>query len=120
MEDFFDDDLTEQQQDLNYPEPLFECSEAQQTFICKRGVNRDTIFDGVKRSTNTCGYDTVHHVEKAKGSQASKAVTGPCARQQLKPCKVTRLVQVYPPYVLCMSVLSIKTAHDLSQPCTAG
>jgi hypothetical protein len=112
VEDFFDNELTAQQQDPHYPESLFTCSEGQQTFISKRGIDRDTIFDGVKRSTYTCGYDTVHSVEKAKGSQVSKAFTGPGPRQQLKPCKVTRTVQVQPPYVVSISVLSVKTAYD--------
>ncbi len=120
VEDFFDDERTAQQQDPNYPEPLFTCSETQQTFIAKRGIGRDTVFDGVKRSTTTLGYDTVRSMEKAKGSQTSKAFTGPGRRQQLKPCKVTRTVQVYPPYVVYISVLSVKTAHDLSCPCTSG
>ena len=91
IEDFFNDISTDNSNDPTYPEPLFTCSEAQQKFITKRGISRDTIFDGVKRSTMTCGYDTLHPKETKKGSQASKPVTGPGPRQQLKPCKVTHL-----------------------------
>ena len=89
IEDFFDDISTDNSNDPSYTQPLFKCSEAQQKFIAKRGISRDRIFDGVKRSTNTCGYDTLHPEETKKGNQASKAVTGPGPRQQLKPCKVT-------------------------------
>jgi hypothetical protein len=88
VEDFFDDPMQTALQ--NYPQSLFSCSETQQQFITEKGISRDTIFDGAKRSTVTCGYDTLHPVEKKKGNQTSKAVKGPGPRQQLKPCKVTK------------------------------
>jgi hypothetical protein len=103
VEDFFDDALQTSLQDENYPKALFSCSPTQQEFITKKNVSRDTIFDGVKRSTVTCGYDNFHPEEKKKGNQTSKAVSGPGPRQQLKPCKVTQL------YTIMSNVLNVLT-----------
>jgi hypothetical protein len=68
----------------HYPPPLFTCSQAQQDFINKSGISRERIFDGVRRSSSTCGYDTYIVDEKP----TKKKVTGPGPRVQLKPCKV--------------------------------
>jgi hypothetical protein len=62
VEDFFDDPHSIQSGAQNYPPPLFTCSTTQAQFITKSGISRETIFDGVKRSTHTCGYDT--HIEE--------------------------------------------------------
>jgi hypothetical protein len=93
VEDFFDDPKKGPGNDPNYPPPLFQCSEAQAQFITKKGVSRETIFDGVRRSNETCGYHT--HFEEEKKINRNK-LTGPGPRQQLKPCKV-----LLPPNNLC-------------------
>ena len=77
----------------SYPTPLFACTDAQAQFITKKGVSGETIFDGVRRSNETCGYHT--HFEEEKKINRNK-LTGPGPRQQLKPCKV-----LLPPNNLC-------------------
>ena len=54
--DFFDD--PEGTAKADYPRPLFTCAEEQATFITKPGISREIIFDGVRRSSTSCGYDT--------------------------------------------------------------
>jgi hypothetical protein len=86
IEGFFDDPTeTEAGNDDSYPKALFKCSLHQATWITKANRSRDIIYDGVKRSSVTAGYDTIH----AKPDPKSKnmAIKGPCRRQQLKPCK---------------------------------
>ena len=84
VEDFFDDPEATAKE--NYPPPLFECSEEQATFVTKSGISREIIFDGVKRSCTTCGYDTDILDDNKKDRRLK--ITGPGPRMQLKPCKV--------------------------------
>ena len=53
--------------------------------MTRANVGRETIFDGVYRSTVACGYDT--HIEGMKNT-VKKKVAGPGPRQQLKHSKV--------------------------------
>jgi hypothetical protein len=85
LEDFFDDPKNGPGNDPNYPPPLFACTEAQAQFITKKSVSCEIIFDGVRRSNETCGYHT--HFEEEKKVNKNK-LTGRGPRQQLKPCKV--------------------------------
>ncbi len=86
VEDFFDPpNGPTDREDPNYPDPLFTCTTAQAQFVTKANVGRDIIFDGVLRSTVTCGYDT--HIDASK-TQPKKKVAGPGPRQQLKHSKV--------------------------------
>jgi hypothetical protein len=85
VEDFFGDTTDSPNNDPHYPKPLFACTDAQSEFITKKGVSRETIFDGVLRSNQTCGYHT--HFDEEKKINRNK-LTGPGPRQQLKPCKV--------------------------------
>jgi hypothetical protein len=84
VEDFFDD--PNETGKANYPRPLFQCPEEQATFITKPGISRENIFDGVRRSCTTCGFDTDIIDDKKKIPKGK--ITGPGPRQQLKPCKV--------------------------------
>jgi hypothetical protein len=68
-----------------YPTPLFKCTTAQTNWVCKAGVSRDVIFDSVKRSDVTAGYDTIHVSQDPKTK--SKEIKGPVERQQLRYCK---------------------------------
>jgi hypothetical protein len=70
--DFFDDPTNECNMDTNYPPPLFACSDAQANYITRAGISRETIFDGVKRSNVTCGYDT-HLVTSKPNKKKSQA-----------------------------------------------
>jgi hypothetical protein len=88
VEDFFDDPTTGPNPDLNYPRPLFTCSDVQARYVTKKNIKREIIFDGVKRSNTTCGYDT-HIREEKKTTQTTIQSPGP--RQQLKHCKVKEL-----------------------------
>ena len=84
--DFFDSpDVVETAHDESYPKALFKCSTAQATWITKANRSRDIIYDGVRRSSVTAGYDTVHGENDAKLKH--QAIKGPVIRQQLKPCK---------------------------------
>ncbi len=86
MEDFFDPpNESTAQKDPNYPDPLFTCPVAQAQYVTRANVGREIIFDGVYRSTVSCGYDT--HIEAAKKTVKNK-VAGPGPRQQLKHSKV--------------------------------
>ena len=85
VEDFFDDPQSIQSGAQNDPPPLFSCSTTQAQFITKTSISRETIFDGVKRSTHTCGYDT--HIQEPPKTK-KKIIKGPGPRQQLKHCKV--------------------------------
>jgi hypothetical protein len=86
VEDFFDDPTSNAiVHDPKYPRPLFACSHAQARYVTKKNIKREIIFDGVKRSNTTCGYDT-HIRDEKKTTQTS--VQGPGPRQQLKHCKV--------------------------------
>ena len=86
VEDFFDPpNENRAQMDPNYPEPLFTCPVAQAQFVTRANVGREIIFDGVYRSTVSCGYDT--HIEAIKNI-VKKKVVGPGPRQQLKHSKV--------------------------------
>jgi hypothetical protein len=62
-----------------------KCSLQQATWITKANRSRDIIYDGVKRSSLTAGYDTIHAEPDPKSKHI--AIKGPCIRQQLKPCK---------------------------------
>ena len=84
VEDFFDDPT--EQGIAKYPPPLFECPGEQAIFITKPGISREIIFDGVRRSSTTCGYDT--HIVEEKKNNTKRKIAGPVQRQQLKPCKV--------------------------------
>ncbi len=95
VEDFFDDPKKPAKAD--YPPPLFTCAEAQATFILKPGISRETIFDGVKRSGTSCGYDTNIVAEKKPQNKRKKADVGP--RQQWKPCKVDPQISLTLPTV---------------------
>ena len=53
--------------------------------MTRANVGREIIFDGVYRSTVSCGYDT--HIEGMKNT-VKKKVAGPGPRQQLKHSKV--------------------------------
>jgi hypothetical protein len=85
VEDFFDDPNNIPGNSPDYPPPLFACADAQAQFITQKNVNRETIFDGVRRSNYTCGYQT-HFVEEKKVNK--QKLTGPGPRQQLKHSKV--------------------------------
>jgi hypothetical protein len=86
VEDFFEDPTdTGSANDESYPKALFKCSQAQATWITKANRSRDIIYDGVKRSSVSAGYDTIHGESDPKSKQ--NAIKGPCMRQQLKPCK---------------------------------
>ncbi len=63
VEDFFDppNDSTD---------PLFTCTVAQAQFVTRANVGREIIFDGVVRSTVTCGYDT--HIDASKNTVKRK------------------------------------------------
>lgn len=84
VEDFFDD--PKEKGHADYPPPLFECQDEQATFITKRGISRDIIFDGVRRSCTTYGYEPEFAEEIHKNNK--RKIAGPVQRQQLKPCKV--------------------------------
>ena len=87
--DFFDD--TDGTAKAGYPRPLFACAEDQATFITKPCISREIIFDGVTRSSTSCGYDT--EIVDDKKNVPKKKIAGPGPRQQLKHCKV--LLQKY-------------------------
>jgi len=87
VEDFFDDPETGANPDPKYPRPLFTCSETQAKYITKQKIKREIIFDGVRRSETTCGYDT-HIREEKKTNSSNVQVRWP--RQQLKHCKVKK------------------------------
>ncbi len=91
MEDFFDDPQTGANPDPKYPRPLFTCSDAQARYITKKKIKRETIFDGVRRSETTCGYDT--HIREEKKTNSIN-LQGPGSRQQLKHCKV-KIVYIF-------------------------
>jgi hypothetical protein len=91
VEDFFETVDNEADQDASYPAPLFACTDAQAAYVTRAGVSREIIFDGVLRSTFTCGYDT--HIVPSKPMKKKIVGTGP--RQQLKPCKVTSLPSLF-------------------------
>ncbi len=84
MEDFFENGDNEADQDASYPAPLFARTDAQAAYVTRASISREIIFDGVLRSTFTCGYDT--HIVSSK--PIKKKITGTVPRQQLKPCKV--------------------------------
>ncbi len=86
VEDFFDspNDVNTASED-SYPKALFKCSTAQATWITKANRSRDIIYDGVRRSYVTTGYDTVRGDTDPK--YKNQAIKGPVLRQQLKPCK---------------------------------
>ncbi len=86
VDDFLNDPNDAKHHDVNYPRPLFECSEGQATFVTRQGISRQRCFDGVRRSSTTCGYDT--HVVEDKKMCNTKIIAGPGPRLQLKPCKV--------------------------------
>jgi hypothetical protein len=86
IEDFFDDPSdTATVNDDSYPKALFKCSLQQATWILKSNRSRDIIYDGVKRSAFSGGYDTIHAEPDPKTKNIG--IKGPCIRQQLKPCK---------------------------------
>jgi hypothetical protein len=95
VEDFFETCDEEKNVDPGYPAPLFACTDAQANYVTRAGVSREIIFDGVIRSTVTCGYDT--HIVPAKTSK--KKINGPGPRQQLKPCKVVFAVTPLLPHL---------------------
>jgi hypothetical protein len=83
VEDFFDDDDNPRDVNDSYPPPLFTCTKQQASFITKTRVSRDTIFDGVIRSTEKCHYKT--NIILGKKTTAAKVkIDGPGQRQQLK------------------------------------
>jgi hypothetical protein len=84
VEDFFD--YPTEQGIAKYPPPLFKCPDEQAIFITKPGISREIIFDGVRRSSTTCGYDT--HIVEDKKNNTKRKIAGPVQRQQLKSCKV--------------------------------
>ena len=84
VEDFFD--YPTEQGIAKYPPPLFKCPDEQAIFITKPGISREIIFDGVRRSSTSCGYDT--HIVEEKKNNTKRKIAGPVQRQQLKPCKV--------------------------------
>ena len=59
--DFFDDVKSNVKPMPAYPNQLFSCPSTQASFITKTRVSRDTVFDGIVRSQETCGYKT--HIE---------------------------------------------------------
>jgi hypothetical protein len=95
VDDFFDPpNHTPDREDPNYPDELFSCSAAQSQFVTRANVGREIIFDGVLRSTVSCGYDT--YIDASK-TTAKKKVAGPAPRQQLKHSKVVPLPIVFKP-----------------------
>ena len=83
VEDFFDDDANPRDVNDSYPPPLFTCTEEQASFITKSRVSRETIFDGVIRSTEKCRYKT--NIILGKKTTAPKVqIVRPGPRQQLK------------------------------------
>ncbi len=86
VEDFFDSphDVDTANED-SYPKALFKCCTAQATLITKANRSREIIYDGVRRSAVTTGYDTVRGDTDPKNK--NQAIKGPVIRQALKPCK---------------------------------
>jgi hypothetical protein len=78
--DFFDDGKSDENPLPAYPSQLFTCAGTQASFITKSRVSRDTVFDGIVRSQETCGYKT--HIEVLPDK--NKTVNPPWPRQQLK------------------------------------
>jgi hypothetical protein len=78
--DFFDNVEKQDAARPHYPTQLFTCTDAQAKFITKSRVSRDTVFDGIVRSQETCSYKT--HIEVQQ--DRNKSVKGPAPRQQLK------------------------------------
>ena len=86
VDDFFNDPNDPKHHDVNYPPPLFECSEEQATFVTRQGISRQRCFDGVRRSSTSCEYDT--YIVEDKKLCNTKVIAGAGPRLQLKPCKV--------------------------------
>jgi hypothetical protein len=67
---------------------IFACSHTQTNWITRPKIPREIIYDAVKRSSTTAGYDTVHGTQDPKNKQAK--IDGPVIRQQLKCCKTNQ------------------------------
>ncbi len=78
--DFFDDVANKDASRPFYPSQLFTCTDAQAKFITKSRVSRDTVFDGIVRSQDSCSYKA--HIEVQQ--DRNKSVKGPAPRHQLK------------------------------------
>jgi hypothetical protein len=96
--------------DANYPPPLFECLEEQATFVTRQGISRQRCFDGVRRSSTTCGYDT--HIVEDKKLCDTKKIAGPGPRLQLKPCKVVS--HTYQPCAIIFLAVTVACALRLT------
>ena len=112
VEDFFDspNDVNTVSEDC-YPKALFKCSTAQATWITKANRSRDIIYDGVRRSYASAGYDTLLRGD-ADPKYKNLAIKGPVIRQQLKPCKANEEEMQKYYYQMEQILLHIFGKHD--------